>query len=415
MRVEVPSVKRSFQPSTVMRISTVFMAALAAVASGCAQEGSAGPDAGSASADAAESGPDAGQADAAQEIAIAAYGNLAGAIGSLTWANQQFLYQGAQHGGFLQSALFITPTDLDGFRFSEPNPTEGGAAGDGYVTTADGHAGHPSSSALISIGWSGNTLTTTAQMAYWLPPKKHTDMCSCEVVDGGVTRIEEPDGGPQTGCANGCNQLQDGNPDGAYLPNPFDTPLSQTAMTKDVTVGFRGLQDVIEYRVSFDVEETYPYSAIAFQAPVAFMPGEVFTDFSSYDPHLSVAAKVNEGGSRLPIIVSTVDGSHALGIYSPDLSGEDGMVPAAGCIPGDFVPAGGAGGNAFCWVNKSSGYLTETKTIVDQYQARVLSTTFHTSADGIPNGRYSMRVYLIVGTLRDVQRSMSLLHQSFNP
>lgn len=93
------------------------------------------------------------------EIVITTTARLAGAIDSLTYNGMEFI-NSADHGRQLQSA-----SNFDAGKPFSPevfNPTEAGSMHDG--------AGPKSTSRLLKIKASGNELSTTIQMAFWLRP-----------------------------------------------------------------------------------------------------------------------------------------------------------------------------------------------------------------------------------------------------
>jgi hypothetical protein len=161
----------------------------------------------------------------------------------------------SDHGRELQSAV-----NYDGKGEAE-NPTEAGSGADGK--------GPSSTSVLQAIKAVGAKLMTTIRMAYWKP------------VEG--------------------------------------RKVSDTLLSKTVTIGWHGLANVIEYDVSLKVDSTH--SQFGFEALTAYMPPS-FDEFYTY--HAGVLQKLRVPanhklkmiGQNLPIIVVNRSRGVALGVWS---------------------------------------------------------------------------------------------------
>ena len=93
------------------------------------------------------------------EIVITTTPRVSGAIHSLTWNGKEFI-DSIDHGRQLQSAAnFDLGTRFTGETF---NPTEAGSRRNG--------AGESSSSRLLHLVTTQNSLQTTSRMAFWLAP-----------------------------------------------------------------------------------------------------------------------------------------------------------------------------------------------------------------------------------------------------
>jgi len=257
---------------------------------------------------------------------------FAGAISSLTWNGKQFI-NSDDHGRELQSA-----SSFDGLGECF-NPTEAGSSYDGASSTSQ----------LLGIQASGHQLKTTAKMAFWLKANSYYRGNNC-----GATTFK-----------NAQNT----------------TDLSQHKLSKQVTIGFAGIENVIEYLVTFNVPENH--ESAVFEALTGYMPTQ-FSSFFTYDVKQDILAPIPDsppGEQSLPLIFSTPDQRHAMGIYSPDL-------------PQANFPMFGYGKFSFISQNTVKW-----------------NTVFRTGAT--PTGDYSYRAYVVVGGLQQVKIGMNEVAQHF--
>lgn len=202
------------------------------------------------------------------EIVITTTERIAGAIHSLTWNGKQFL-DSHDHGRQLQSAAnFDAELPFSGETF---NPTEAGSRRDG--------AGPRSTSRLLQLVATNNSLQTTSQMAFWLAP---------------------------------------GDTSGGH-PAKNTALLSNHLLTKRVTIGYRDLPQVIQYEVTFSVPIGEPHTYAQFEAVTGYMPPE-FSRFWKYNATTRKLEALTDGPGEQawPVVLATESGSHAMGIYSPD-------------------------------------------------------------------------------------------------
>lgn len=193
------------------------------------------------------------------DIVVSVDARFGGAIYSLTWKGVQFVNTD-DHGREIQTAF-----QLDGLG-EAVNPTEAGSAADA--------AGPTSSSIVNSAVASGNQITTTSIMAYWLP----------------ASAIR-----------------------------------STYSLSKTITLGWAGIANVIrdditvvgsEYHSSVSIEGLTGYLGAQFTSLYEFDPSTEqltnlpYTPSSVFDPSKIV-------GSSIPIILATPTGDAAMGIYSP--------------------------------------------------------------------------------------------------
>lgn len=205
---------------------------------------------------------------AGSEIVISTTSRLAGAIDSLTWNGQEFI-NSTDHGRQLQSASnFDAGSKFSGETF---NPTEAGSRFDG--------AGPKSTSRLLHLIATDNTLQTTNQMAFWLRPGDKSD--------------------------------------GILAKNK--QALSNHLLTKRVTIGYRDLPNVIQYDVTFGLPINEQHKYAQFEAVTGYMPPG-FSRFLTFDPQTGTTQPISDGPGEqgFPIIMAKPSGSHAMGVYSPD-------------------------------------------------------------------------------------------------
>jgi hypothetical protein len=202
------------------------------------------------------------------EIVITTTTRLAGAIHSITWNGQEFI-DSADHGRQLQSAA-----SFDNSPSAVPetfNPTEAGSRQDG--------AGMRSTSRLLEISASGNVLRTRTQMAFWLAPGQRSA--------GQLARNLEP--------------------------------ISRHILTKEVRIGAAGLPNVLDYTVAFAVPEGEPHAMAQFEALTGYMPPE-FSVFHRFVRATGRLEPLDDGPGEQPdpVVFSTPDGRHAMGIIAAD-------------------------------------------------------------------------------------------------
>ncbi|MCB9938653.1 MAG: hypothetical protein H6823_10455 [Planctomycetaceae bacterium] len=202
------------------------------------------------------------------EIVITTTDRLAGAIHSLTWKGKEFI-NSHDHGRQLQSASnFDAGSRFTGETF---NPTEAGSRRDS--------AGATSTSRLLQLIMTKNSLQTTTQMAFWLDPGDRSD--------------------------------------GHLAKNTVS--LSNHLLTKRVTIGYRDMPQVIQYDVTFSVPIGENHTYAQFEAVTGYMPAE-FSHFWKYNAETKELEALTDGPGEqaLPVVLATESGNHAMGIYSPD-------------------------------------------------------------------------------------------------
>ena len=202
------------------------------------------------------------------EIVITTTNRLAGAIHSLTWNGVEFI-NSHDHGRQLQSASnFDLNSKFTGETF---NPTEAGSRFDG--------AGPQSTSRLLHLVATQDTLQTTSQMAFWLRPGDKS----------------------------------------AGHPAKNTTPLSNHLLTKRVRIGWRDLPHVIQYDVTFHVPIGEAHTYAQFESVTGYMPAS-FAKFLKFNPESQEFEPLSDGPGEqnMPVVLATDSESHAMGIYSPE-------------------------------------------------------------------------------------------------
>ena len=189
------------------------------------------------------------------------------------------------------------------------NPTE---AGSEFTVNPS-----PSTSRLLASWQTHDTLATYTQMAFWKPV-------------GGVR-------------------------------------LSNHTLNKRVKV----LTDnIIEYSVQFNIPANEVHESATFEVLTGYMPSN-FSVFWTYNPITETLGALSDGNEEqsMPVIMSTPDGKHAMGVWSPEL-------------PQALWPNHGYGRFRFIFAN------------VVKWNAVYRFAN--------PSGTYHFRVYVFAGTLHEV-------------
>jgi alpha-tubulin suppressor-like RCC1 family protein len=209
-----------------------------------------------------------------QPLTIGTSSQFAGAVSSIKWGGKEFI-NNWDHGRQLSA-------DYQFFnRYICYNPYESGSLEDGNKPT--------STSKLLSLTASGNTLESETQMAWY-----YRNFLSNPTVN------------------DAC-----GDPS-QWLPvTPYTTPLSDYHIHKKVTIGFLGFPNVIEYLTEVFIPEV---ALKGINNPTVVVNYE-FSTVGSWDVVSKTYRKLRAlGGEDDRIkIVSTANGSHAMGWYSPEL------------------------------------------------------------------------------------------------
>lgn len=288
-----------------------------------------------------QAGPPDGQASirarvGPSELVISTTRRLAGAIDSLKWNGKEFI-DSADHGRQLQSAASFDVAASQGFWPECFNPTEAGSRADG--------AGGKSSSRLLRFSASGAELRTTTRMAFWLAP--------------GETSSGHP-------ALN-------------------DQVLSDHLVSKRVRIGYKALDNVVDYEVVFTVPKNEKHTYAQFEALTGYMPAE-FSQFWRFAADSGRLERLDDGPGeqKCPLVLATREGTHAMGIFSPDQ-------PSPGFE--------NAGYGRFRFKDEK---VVKWNCVFRRRQPQ-----------GIEPGEYRFRMFVVVGTLEDVRQSLVRLSQEF--
>ncbi len=281
-----------------------------------------------------------------------------GAIDSLKYNGKEFINR-FDHGRQLQSAM-----QVDGFGECN-NPTEAGSEHDRRAATSTSKA------LSATIVASENILKTKSKMAYWTY-KKTTGACK-KGMDPRLTN-----------------------------------PLSEHVLEKDIQIGFNNDDNIIKYSISF----THPEGSYKESLVYEFLTGYLNSEFSRFyyvglaDETLNeylasdLTSLVNNGfpagsfhGSPKakkaydPIIFSTADGKHAMGVYTSKKAITDCKSGFHGYNVYKFALGGsGNNGNATNKWSLAVGDLANSKCIV--------------------NNTRKFEVYLAIGDVYEVHKKL---------
>ena len=86
-------------------------------------------------------------------------------------------------------------------------------------------------------------------------------------------------------------------------------------------IGVEGLPHAIRYDVEFEVPSGERHTLAQFEALTGYMPPE-FSEFWALERSSGKLLPLDDGPGEqeLPVLFSTPSGSHAMGVYSPDVS-----------------------------------------------------------------------------------------------
>ncbi|MFE0752723.1 hypothetical protein ACFW16_02130 [Inquilinus sp. NPDC058860] len=221
---------------------------------------------------------------------------MGGAIESLTWKGKEFI-NSSDHGRLMQSASSFN-------RLGECyNPTEAGSAYD---------ARGKSSSRLTAFSAEGNRLTSTNHPAYWRNCLRDSNRPSS------ARAANDQAGQPLLQSVGGSRDR---------------SKASDHTFSKDITIGFRGHPNIIVYKVTFGVPDSFRFTEAVFEPLTAYMPTSTVSQSFAYSPAgydgkgecawpemCRFPDKMPKGRAQTrPIIVSSPDGEYAMGVYTPDI------------------------------------------------------------------------------------------------
>lgn len=291
-----------------------------------------------------------------QPLSVSTSSQFAGAVSSIKWGGKEFINDW-DHGRQLQlNSQFFN-------RYECYNPYEAGARDDGNSQT--------SSSKLLSLTASGNRLESTTQMGWYL--KTHSSLVRGDY----------------------C-----GDPTKWLAAPPYTGPLSNYRVHKTVTIGFRGIPNVIEYLTELSIPEPVQKGI---DNVTAVMPYD-FSSIRSYDVVSKTYRSIRgmSGEDDRIKVASTADGSYAMAFYAPEL-----LQPYA-----DDQPTV----NWWFVVPPDPLYPDprNPKLPDPDYACVHMGSINHYDSFNGP-GNVNDRAYLVLGTLNDVKDGLASLHGQFRP
>ena len=286
-------------------------------------------------------------------LTVSTSSQFGGAVSSIKWGSKEYI-NNWDHGRQLSlNSQFFN-------RYICYNPYESGSFDDAKGPT--------STSKLLSISASGNRLEATTQMCWYYPYHESYN--------------------PAEFC---------GDPAQWLACPPYTGPLSNYQLHKTVTIGYAGIPNVIEYIT----DQFIPEPVLKGSNNVTAVVNYDFSSMRSWDvvskDYRNVRALV--GVDDRIKVVSTPDGSYAMGYYAPEL----------------LQPYGDLGIANWWFINPPSMGYPDPKNpsrpdpdyacvhfgLIDRYD----------SFNG--PGTSTDRSYLVIGNLNQVKDSLAALHLQF--
>ena len=159
-----------------------------------------------------------------------------------------------------------------------------------------------------------------------------------------------------------------------------DKVVSDHLLNKWVRIGYKGLPHAIEYEVTFTLPKGEHHKLAQFEALTGYMP-PAFRDFRTLDVGTGALSPLSDGPGEQakPVIFATPTGSHAMGVYSPER------------------PPPGYGRFRF-----------------EAEKVNKWNCVFRVrDPAGVAPGPYRYRIFVAVGTLDDVRRTLTTLAREF--
>ena len=161
--------------------------------------------------------------------------------------------------------------------------------------------------------------------------------------------------------------------------------LSNHLLTKRVQIGYNGLPNVIQYEVTFSVPIGKKHNYAQFEAVTGYMHPK-FRKFWKFNSESGKLDPLSDGPGEQshPVVFSTESGSHAMGVFSPDQ-------PSSGY--------------------QQAGYgrfrFPQQKVVKWNCVFRIRDL------DGVKPGDYPFRMFVVVGDLETVTKSLHTLKKKF--
>jgi hypothetical protein len=164
-------------------------------------------------------------------------------------------------------------------------------------------------------------------------------------------------------------------------------PLSDHFLAKRVRIGYKGHAHAIEYAVAFVVPKGERHTAAQLEAVTGYMPAE-FGTFWRYDRRDGRLKPLSDGPGEQadPVVLATADRRFAMGVYSPDQ-------------PSKGYEAAGYGRFRF-----------------PEHKVVKWNCVFRKrDPNGVPAGEHAYRCFVVVGSLKNCEDTLTALHRAFKP
>jgi alpha-tubulin suppressor-like RCC1 family protein len=287
-------------------------------------------------------------------LSVSTSSQFAGAVSSIKWGDKEFI-NNWDHGRQLQlNSQFFN-------RFICYNPYEAGSFNDGRGPT--------STSKLLSMTNTSTSLDATTQMAWYYDKYLESDK-------------------PEDYCGDPSQWLP--------VNKPYTTPLSDYKVRKTVTIGYKGIPNVIEYLV----EQAVPEAVREGMNNVTAVVNYEFSSLRSWDVvskdyrNVRALAGVDD---RIKV-VSTADGNHAMGWYAPEL----------------HQPYADVGVVNWWFIVPPNPFYRDPN---DPSKLDLDFACVHFGSvnryDSFGPGTTHDRAYLVIGNLEQVRQGLALVHSQF--
>jgi len=211
------------------------------------------------------------------------------------------------------------------------------------------HTGDRSTSQLLELRADANELFTKVRMAFWLAP------------------------GEKSFGRLALNQ----------------TALSNHHHSKRVRIGWQGHTNVIRYETTFQIADNEPHRYAQFEALTGYMPPE-FSKFWYWVADTNQLNQLDDGPGEqpFPVILSTPDLQFAMAIFCP---------PHSAAAPPDAGGLTGPSYGRFRFINEQ--VVKWNCVFRVRHQPSIVA------------GDYQFSMFVIVGTLPQVQTTLAALHK----
>jgi hypothetical protein len=159
-----------------------------------------------------------------------------------------------------------------------------------------------------------------------------------------------------------------------------------------VRIGSGDVQNVVRYKVTFHVAPNEPHRYVQFEALTGYMPEE-FTEFWYWRPVEGDLRRLDDGPGEqaYPVVFSTADQRHAMAIFCPEGAFDN----EAGNLPAD---AGEVTGPTYGRFRFAGERVVKWNCV---FRVR--------NPAGIVSGDYAFEMFVVVGSLDQVRRTLGVL------